>query len=187
MSIYDKKISELKKIAESAAKEKQESAQKQSANKSVDFGANYRASKEQQEQKKSQYDFQRPKTQVETKAKPKAFAENYQSPEQRREQFRATRREFETRHGSNVWKMRYDFTAGQKEIDDLEAELRRMRMEKLAQGAGVNSRPYAAGQTEVAQYTTGYGITNNRPYAAGQQAQRPRSAPRSSPRCRGRW
>ena len=167
MSIFDKKLEELKAIAEAAAK-------KQSANKSVDFGANYRASKEQQEQKKSQYDIQRPKTQVETKAKPKAFAENYQSPEQRREQFRATRREFETRHGSDGWKMRYDFTAGQKEIDDLEAELKRLRMEKLTQSPSVNSRPYAAGQAAVdeAQYITGYGVTNNRPYAAGQQAQR---------------
>ena len=104
------------------------------------------------------------------------FSEKYREDQQKRtenaKRFQEERQEFKSRHGANAWKMRYDFTAGQKEIDDLEAELRRLRMEKLAQGSGVNSRPYAAGQTEVAQYITGYGVTNNRPYAAGQQAQR---------------
>ena len=72
-------------------------------------------------------------------------------------------------------KAKFDLSAGQKEIDDLEAERQKILDEKKSRNAGANGRPYAVGQQDAPEfdsYTTGYGITNNRPYAAGLQVQK---------------
>jgi hypothetical protein len=72
-------------------------------------------------------------------------------------------------------KAKFDLSAGQKEIDDLEAERQKILDEKKSRNAGANGRPYAVGQQDAPDFdsfTTGYGITNNRPYAAGLQVQK---------------
>ena len=74
-------------------------------------------------------------------------------------------------------KSQYDLDAGQKEIDVLEEELRKLRMGKAATSYRVADNaylgsPYAATQQEKpVSYIAGNTAANGRPYAAGLQAQ----------------
>ena len=69
-------------------------------------------------------------------------------------------------------KSKYDLDAAQREIDELEAQLKRLKNSSIPVTNPINGMPYAASQQSVfpEEYVTASTGLNSRPYAIGQQA-----------------